>query len=174
MGKMQDCEVIENCKSFERRDCWACKDYSLYWPIDPRVLCARQIRERKERKVARMAKKYSKATKRAKRSKQKGYEGEAEVVRALNKYGIEAERVPLSGALKSQKYSCDVVLPNDKRIEVKRRKSGLKTIQKWLSEDENSNYVFFREDYGDWIVIMPLLEFVDLVQKNEGQASCSA
>lgn len=111
-----------------------------------------------------MAKKYSKATKRARRSKKKGYEGEAEVVKVLNRYGIEAERVPLSGMLKSEKYSCDVVLPSGKRIEVKRRKSGLKMIQKWLNEDEHSNYVFFREDYGDWIVIMPLLEFVELVQ----------
>ena len=164
-GGVQDCEVAENCRSFGKGDCWHCKDYSLYWPDNPKILCLRQIRERKERRVARMVKKYSKATKRARRSKKKGYEGEAEVVKVLNRYGIEAERVPLSGALKSKKYSCDVVLPNDKRIEVKRRKSGLKTIQKWLNEDKHSNYVFFREDYGDWIVIMPLLEFVDLVQQ---------
>lgn len=161
---MRDCEVIENCRSFERGDCWYCNDYSLYWPTNPKILCLRQIRERKERRVARMTNKYSMTTKRGKRSKRKGYQGEAEVVKVLNRYGIEAERVPLSGALKSKKYSCDVVLPNDKRIEVKRRKSGLKTIQKWLNEDKHSNYVFFREDYGDWIVIMPLLEFVELVQ----------
>ncbi len=82
------------------------------------------------------------------------------------KYGIEAERVPLSGALKSQKYSCDVHIPEiDKRVEVKRRKSGLKTIQKWLQEDPNSNYIFFREDYGDWVVIMPVMEFIELIQE---------
>ena len=111
-----------------------------------------------------MTNKYSMTTKRGKRSKRKGYQGEAEVVKVLNGYGIEAERVPLSGMLKSEKYSCDVVLPSGKRIEVKRRKSGLKMIQKWLNEDKHSNYVFFREDYGDWIVIMPLIEFVDLMQ----------
>lgn len=161
---MRECEVVKNCRSSLRGDCWHCKDYNLYWPIDPKILCLRQIRERKERKIARMAEKYSTATKRARRSKKKGYDGEAEVVRLLKHYGIEAERVPLSGALKSKKYSCDVVLPNGKRIEVKRRKSGLKTIQKWLSEDKNSNYLFFREDYGEWVVIMPLLEFVGLLQ----------
>ena len=109
---------------------------------------------------------YSQASKRGKRSKKKGYGGEREVVNLLRKYGIKAERVPLSGALKSQKYSCDVALGNGKRIEVKRRKSGMKTIQKWLEEDKYSNYVFFRED-GDtdgWIVIMPYMEFIELMQ----------
>jgi len=109
--------------------------------------------------------KQSEVSKRGKRSKRKGYDGEAEVVKLLQKNGIDAERVPLSGALKSEKYSCDVVLPNGKRIEVKRRKSGLKTIQKWLEEDQNSNYIFFREDYGDWIVIMPVMEFLELIQE---------
>lgn len=118
--------------------------------------------------MAKKLKKESIETKRAKRSKKKGYDGEAEVVKLLQKYGIEAERVPLSGALKSQKYSCDVHIPGiDKRVEVKRRKSGLKTIQKWLEEDQNSNCIFFREDYGDWIVIMPVMEFIGLVQERE-------
>lgn len=112
-------------------------------------------------------KKQTEASKRGKRSKKKGYDGEKEVVDLLQKYGIEAERVPLSGAMKSEKYSCDVHMPGiNKRIEVKRRKSGLKTIQKWIDEDENSNYIFFRED-GDtegWIVIMPYMEFIELIK----------
>lgn len=113
--------------------------------------------------MAKKLKKQTEASKRGKRSKKKGYEGEAEVVKLLQKYGIDAERVPLSGALKSEEYSCDVRIKRiDKRAEVKRRKSGLKTIQKWLQEDENSNYIFFREDYGDWVVIMPVMEFIEL------------
>lgn len=109
--------------------------------------------------------KQTKASKIGRRSKKKGYEGEREVVNLLKKYGIEAERVPLSGALKSEKYSCDVIIQGlDKRIEVKRRKTGLKTLQKWLAEDEHSNYVFFREDYGDWIAVMPVLELIELLQ----------
>jgi Holliday junction resolvase len=120
--------------------------------------------------LAKKLKKQTEASKRGKRSKKKGYDGEAEVMKLLQKYGIEAERVPLSGALKSEKYSCDVHIPGiDKRVEVKRRKSGLKTIQKWLEEDANSNYIFFRED-GDtdgWIVIMPYIEFIELVQEKE-------
>lgn len=160
---MNECEVRENCKSYDRGDCWHCVDYSLYWPEDKKILCKRQVRERKERKLAKKLKKQTEASKRGKRSKKKGYEGEAEVVKLLQKYGIDAERVPLSGALKSEEYSCDVRIKRiDKRAEVKRRKSGLKTIQKWLQEDENSNYIFFREDYGDWVVIMPVMEFIEL------------
>lgn len=78
------------------------------------------------------------------KSIRKGKAGENEVVKLLQRYGIQAERVPLSGALKSSKYAGDVVLVNGKRIEVKRRKTGLKTIQKWLSQDKYVNYVFFR------------------------------
>jgi Holliday junction resolvase len=118
--------------------------------------------------LAKKLKKQTEASKRGKRSKRKGYDGEAEVVKLLQKYGIEAERVPLSGALKSEKYSCDVHIPAiNKRVEVKRRKSGLKTIQKWLEEDTNSNYIFFREDFGEWIVIMPVMEFLELVSEEE-------
>ena len=167
-----ECGVRENCKSYDRGDCWWCEDYSLYWPEDKRILCERQIRERKARKLAKKQKRYSPTTKKARRSKKKGYEGEKEVVDLLQKYGIEAERVPLSGALKSEKYSCDVHIPSiDKRVEVKRRKSGMKTIQKWLDEDANSNYIFFREDYGDWVVIMPAMEFIELLQEWEAIAN---
>jgi Holliday junction resolvase len=165
-----ECEVRENCKSYDRGDCWHCNDYSLYWPENPHILCKRQIRERKERKLAKKLKKQTEASKRGKRSKRKGYDGEAEVVKLLQKYGIKAERVPLSGALKSEKYSCDVHIPAiGKRVEVKRRKSGLKTIQKWMAEDTNSNYIFFREDYGDWVVIMPVMEFIELLENNTGK-----
>jgi Holliday junction resolvase len=97
-----------------------------------------------------------------KRSKAKGRTGENEVVKILQNNGIQAERIPLSGSLKTQKYSCDVVMGNGKRIEVKRRKNELATIQKWLNEDENSNYVFFRADRGKWIVIMDIDEFIEL------------
>ncbi len=115
------------------------------------------------------ARKQTEASKLGRRSKRKGYEGEREIVTLLKRYGIEAERVPLSGSLKSEKYSCDVVLENGKRIEVKRRKSGLKTLRRWLNEDSNSNYVFFRED-GDqngWLVVMPYMEFIELVRGDE-------
>lgn len=169
---MIECEVRENCKSFEQRKCWICEDYSLYWPENPHILCKRQIRQREERRLAKKMKRESEASKRGKRAKRKGYTGEKEVVELLQKYGIEAERVPLSGALKSQKYSCDVVCKIkdiEKRIEVKRRKTGLNTIYKWLEQDKNSNMFFMRQDNKGWLVCMTIDEFLLLVKEGDNQ-----
>lgn len=169
---MNECEVRENCKTYMQGKCWICENYSLYWPEDKRILCKRQIQEREERKLQKKMQKESEASKRGKRAKRKGWEGENEVVKLLQKNGIEAERVPLSGALKSEKYSCDVVaqINGEKRIEVKRRKSGLTSIYNWLNEDENSNILMMRQDNKDWLVCMTFNEFLNLVQgemKNE-------
>lgn len=104
------------------------------------------------------------ATRRARRSKAKGREGENEIVEVLAEFGIKAERMPLSGML-GGKYRGDVKMFKGKRAEVKRRKSGLKTVYKWLEQDD-ANYLFFRPD-GDkskWIVIMPVEEFAELVK----------
>ena len=165
-----DCKVRENCRNYTcvRDQCWCCEGYKLYIPENPKILSPAQIQKKEEKKAEKARLKQSEASKRGKRSKKKGYIGENEVVKLLQQYHIPAERVPLSGALKSDKYSCDVtchIKDSTKRIEVKRRKSGMKTIQKWLNEDKNSNYVFFRED-GDkdnWVVIMPIQEFIELV-----------
>lgn len=169
--KACDCIVRENCihYAYEHDLCWCCEGYKLYVPEDPKILSPAQIQHREERKAENARLKQSDAHKRGKRSKKKGYTGETEVVKLLEQYHIQAERVPLSGALKSNKYSCDVtchVKDSIKRIEVKRRKSGMKTIQRWLNEDKNSNYVFFRQD-GDrdnWVVIMPVQEFIGLIK----------
>lgn len=168
-----ECNVRENCKNYTciRDQCWMCENYSLYTPENKKILSPRQVQAKAERKTQKEQLRYSEASKRGKRSKKKGYTGESEVVKLLQQFNINAERVPLSGALKSDKYSCDVtcqVKDSIKRIEVKRRKSGMKTIQKWFNEDKNSNYVFFRED-GDktgWVVIMPIQEFIDLAGDN--------
>jgi len=91
---LKECEVRENCRTYDRGQCWICEDYSLYDPINKHILCKRQIREREERKLAKKQKKTSEASKRGKRAKRKGYTGENEVVKLLEKYNIKAERIP--------------------------------------------------------------------------------
>jgi len=105
------------------------------------------------------------ATRIARRSKAKGREGENEIVEVLAEFGIKAERMPLSGML-GGKYRNDIRLVGGKRAEVKRRKSGLKTVYKWLEQDD-ANYLFFRPDgdKGKWIAIMPIKEFAELVKR---------
>lgn len=166
---MEECDYRENCRSYQKGSCWYCNDWRLYNPIDLKIKTPRQKRIKEERQIRKDILKRSEASKRGKRSKKKGYAGEAEVTKLLNSRGIDAKRVPLSGSLKSDELSCDIVLGNGKRIEVKRRKSGLTTIRKWLNEDPNSSYVFFREDgdKNDWLVTMPVDEFIELAKGGE-------
>lgn len=169
---IQDCEVHSNCNNSNIYDevCWHCENYSLYSPIDKRIKCKRQLERKQEKKEQKKALKNSAASKRGKRAKRKGWEGEHEAVNLLNKYGLAAERVPLSGALKTDKYSCDVTCllnGNIKRIEVKRRKSGLTTIYNWLNEDKNSNMLMMRQDNKGWLVCMTFEEFLAILGVKE-------
>ena len=100
----------------------------------------------------------------SRRSKAKGREGENEIASLLSKSGIPAERVPLSGSLKG-KYRGDVWLSDTgDRAEVKRRKKAIQLIETWLKQADNSgcSIIFFREDRGNWKVIMNLETFLEI------------
>lgn len=163
-----DCKVRENCQNYTcvRDQCWHCEGYKLYIPEDPKILSPAQVQKKEERKAEKARLKQSEASKRGKAAKRKGYQGEHEIVKLLQQYHIPADRVPLSGALKSEKLSCDITLPvngNTKRGEVKRRKTGFATLYKWLNEDKHSNYLFMRQDNAEWLVTMSIQEFIELV-----------
>lgn len=97
-----------------------------------------------------------------KRSKRKGYVGEAEFAKLTG-----GKRQILSGALGGE-HSGDVVLPNGWKVEVKRRKNGLKTLYKWFEEgDIKPDCVAFRADRKDWIVSMKLERFLELMEGKE-------
>jgi hypothetical protein len=169
--ELNECEVRENCLSFAQNPkddkCWICNDYSLYYPLDKKILCKRQIRQREERKVHKKEQKNSEASKRGKSAKRKGYMGEHEIVKLLKQNNIKSDRVPLSGALKGEALSCDVTLQirgTTKRAEVKRRKSGLSTLYKWLEQDKYSNYLFMRQDNKGWLVTMTFDEYLELIK----------
>lgn len=162
-----DCKVKDNCLNhLELRDrCWICENYNLYRPNDIKILSPAQIERREKRKQDNKEKKASEASKRGKAAKRKGYTGENEIVKLLNKYNIPAERVPLSGALKG-KLAGDIntiIAGKEKKIESKRRKDGFKELYKFLEQDD-CNYVFMRADRKDWIVAMPFTEWLELVK----------
>lgn len=164
---MDECIVIENCQNYqyEKDQCWMCKNYSLYIPEDKKILSPAQIQKREERKAEKARLKASEASKRGKKSKRKGYTGEREIVQLLNKYGIKAERVPLSGALKG-KLSGDIdctIKGESKKIESKRRKDGFKELYKFIEQDD-CDYIFMRADRKDWIVAMTFGEWLELVK----------
>ena len=150
----------------EKDQCWMCENYSLYIPEDKKILSPAQIQKKEERKAEKARLKASEASKRGKKSKRKGYTGEREIVQLLNKYGIKAERVPLSGALKSEKMKGDIdctINGELKKIESKRRKDGFRELYKFIEQDD-CNYIFMRADRKDWIVAMTFGEWLELVK----------
>lgn len=98
--------------------------------------------------------------------RRKGKRGELEVVRWLRDLGVEARRVPLSGAAPG--YPGDVVakVPGVGRLilQVKRRRS----LPGWLGLD-GADLVVLREDRGQWLVLMGAGLFQALLCRDSGR-----
>jgi hypothetical protein len=97
--------------------------------------------------------------------KAKGARFEREVVQLLQALGIAAERVPLSGAVKtSRRFNHDVSCPIrgiDQRIEAKRRARAFITIDKMLG----GNFALIvRDDRSRPLVVMTLETFAELAR----------
>ena len=94
-----------------------------------------------------------------KHSRDKGNRGEREFAELIG-----GKRVPLSGAVEG--YDNDVI-GMGLRWEVKRRKSGFKTLTTWLRGNENEappDALALRDDRGPWIVAMTLERFKEMVK----------
>ncbi len=105
------------------------------------------------------------ASRQARRSRRKGAEGEREVVALHRDMGIQAVKVPLSGAT-GYHGGEDVDIHVDDgeplKCQVKRQAtdSGWKTI---LGQLGNACALFFRVDRGEWHVLMPLATYERLL-----------
>lgn len=101
------------------------------------------------------------------RQKDKGDRAERFIVKELQALGLEAQRVPLSGAA-GGKFVGDIVLEVPgigKRLgEVKVRKDaqGFRLIEKWLREGLN-DYLFLKRDYGKPFVVLTWDSFAELM-----------
>jgi hypothetical protein len=97
--------------------------------------------------------------------KRKGNGFEREVVVALQELGLAAERVPLSGSVKTSKFDHDISCPVrgiDRRIECKRRKRSFKTIRDMLA----GNFALIvRDDNSPPLVIMSIPAFAELARQ---------
>jgi hypothetical protein len=93
-----------------------------------------------------------------KSQRDKGMRGEREFAKLIG--GL---RVPLSGA--QEGYSNDVI-GLGLEWEVKRRKSGFKTLYEWVEDTrENPGAVALRVDNKQWLVCMTLDKFKELMEK---------
>jgi hypothetical protein len=101
-----------------------------------------------------------------KHSRNKGNSAEREVVNWHRSHGIDAERVPLSGAMDYQGNHEDVdIYPFTREYaplccQVKRFKTGMRGIKKALGD---ADALFFREDREPWLVIVPMETWKRLV-----------
>ena len=100
-----------------------------------------------------------------KHSRNKGAAYEREIVNQLKEHGIEAERVPLSGAMKGN-YGGDIKLgPVLGYIgECKRSKKSLSRIYKALDQD-NADFLFARDDQKDTVVIVRMETLLSLFRQ---------
>ena len=98
------------------------------------------------------------------KSRRKGYRIERELVQRHQAEGIDAHRVPLSGAAGGA-YSGDITV-GDLRAEVKARANGdgFKTLEGWLSDND---LLFLRRDRAEPLVVMPWAVYARLMQQQQ-------
>ena len=92
------------------------------------------------------------------RSKAKGNRTEREFAKLIG-----GERVPLSGAV-GGKYSGDVI-GLSLTWECKARKDGFKQLYKWL--DGENDALAIKADRKEWLVVVPLSKFQELIRKGD-------
>lgn len=97
-----------------------------------------------------------------KRSRDKGQRIEREIVALHREMGIEAERIPLSGAAGGS-FTSDVLIAGEMRAEVKARASGqdFATIERWLGANDR---LFLRRDPAEPLVVMPWRSYRQLLR----------
>ncbi len=96
----------------------------------------------------------------------KGWRFEREIVVALHEAGIDARRIPLSGAASGEK--CDFVvsmLGRNYKVEAKFHGMSFKRLYEWLA---SVDLLIVRSNHNPALAVMPLDLAIDLICKAEG------
>jgi len=105
--------------------------------------------------------------------RRKGDRVERTVVCALQDHGLDAQRVPLSGAARGR-FGGDVsvaLLGRDRRVEVKARANGFRRLYDWLGDHD---FLIVKADRREPLVILPLslaTEIAAVAERARGQTS---
>lgn len=105
------------------------------------------------------------------RSRNKGARREREFVELHRVLGVEANRVPLSGAAEGFKGDIHLTLRGRAlQAEVKARAngSGFTTLEKWLGDNDA---LFLRRDRADAMVVLPWRTWAWLVEEPNGETT---
>lgn len=102
-------------------------------------------------------------------SRDKGSRFERETVSIFRAYGLQADRIPLSGAAEGFKGDVRLIDHNEchLRVECKKRASGQKQIREWI---EDSDLLVLGADRQEALVVLRLKDFCEL-QAEAGQVT---
>lgn len=116
----------------------------------------------------------------SKQGKQKGRLGQQEIRDALLKAFPELEPDDIKSTVMGD-TGADIQLSPAARkliplsIEVKRRKSALKTVYAWMKQADNHTdnppVVFYRSDRQKWLVVSELDHYIKLLRDSKNEAS---
>jgi hypothetical protein len=96
--------------------------------------------------------------------RQKGLRFERAIVKTMQAHGLEAKRVPLSGAQEGYKGDVCMVGPTgDLTIEAKMRAGGQKQIREWLGVNDA---LVLGADRQQPLVVLRLTDFCDFVAES--------
>jgi len=98
------------------------------------------------------------------RSKEKGARFEREVLALLLASGIDAEKVPLSGAVLGGSFEGDIIAlvrGVKRKLECKRRARGCSTYYGYM---QNAWAVCMRDDRSEPLMMMRLADFIELLK----------
>lgn len=91
----------------------------------------------------------------------KGNRVEREIVKYLKENGLQAKRVPLSGA--ADGFKGDILIGNLK-AEVKARKDGFKQIYNWL---EDNDVLFLKANRKKVLAVIDIDFFIKLLKESD-------
>lgn len=96
-------------------------------------------------------------------SRDKGARIEREIVQLHRALGLDAERVPLSGA-SGGTFAGDVIIEGVGKAEVKARASGggFVQLERWLAQHDA---LFLRRDRADPLVLLPWSTWARLISR---------
>ena len=97
-----------------------------------------------------------------KKSRDKGARNERNIVELIQRHGVEAKRVPLSGMMSG--YKGDIKM-GSWNIECKVRANGFKQIYNWLDDCKKNDidFLIIKADRRDAQVVMDLRDLLDIL-----------
>lgn len=98
------------------------------------------------------------------RSRQKGDRFERQCIADLAELGVDARRVPLSGALGGE-HAHDLTLPNGRRAECKTRARAWSDLFGFLKK--GPDVLFIKSDRTDTLAVLTLAEYARLIRAGD-------